>query len=232
MRRESVRMNEDEVSASIGIGAMIVFIALILVAAVASAVIIQTGEKLQQNAQQTGDDTREEIGGKVSIITVWVGDQTDCDGDDDGTGGAGAGPDFLDKCITLVFELAAGSEPVDETNVIWTIICENAAQDGMNTIYGDFDTAAAVTESAGSDTLNVDGTAKLDNLGADDDTLNPGEVYMIDLKTETDDDDAPVSTECAPVIGEEHTMIISVEGGGTTYETLTYNSVTEGDSIV
>ena len=226
MRRESVRMNEDEVSASIGIGAMIVFIALILVAAVASAVIIQTGEKLQQNAQQTGDDTREEIGGKVSIITVWVGDQTDCDGDDDGTGGAGAGADFLDKCITLVFELAAGSEPVDESNVIWTIICENNAQDGMNTIYGDFNTANDNTESAGSDTLNVDGSAKGDT------TLSPGEVYMIDLKTETDDDDAPVSTECAPVIGEEHTMIISVEGGGTTYETLTYNSVTEGDSIV
>ena len=81
MRRESIRMNENEVSGSIGIGAMIVFIALILVAAVASAVIIQTGEKLQQNAQQTGDDTREEIGGKVSIITVWVGDQSDCDAD-------------------------------------------------------------------------------------------------------------------------------------------------------
>jgi len=62
--------------------------------------------------------------------------------------------------------------------------------------------------------------------------LSPGEVYMIDLKTETDQGDTPESAECAPVIGEEHTLIISVEGGGTTYETLTYNSVTEGDSVV
>ena len=70
-------MNEETNDwGSIGIGAMIVFIALILVAAVASAVIIQTGEKLQQNAQQSGSDTQQEISGKISIITVWVGDQT------------------------------------------------------------------------------------------------------------------------------------------------------------
>jgi len=218
MRRESIRMNENEVSGSIGIGAMIVFIALILVAAVASAVIIQTGEKLQQNAQQTGDDTREEIGGKVSIITVWVGDQSDCDGD--------VAAQDNDKCITLVFELAAGSEPVDETNVIWTIICTDNAGTGMTTIYGDFATVDDDIESAGSDTRDVDGSAKADT------TLSPGEVYMIDLKTETDGGDTPANAECAPVIGEEHTLIISVEGGGTTYETLTYNSVTEGDSVV
>ena len=39
-------------SGSIGIGAMIVFIALILVAAVASTIIIKTAEELQQNAEQ------------------------------------------------------------------------------------------------------------------------------------------------------------------------------------
>ncbi|GIQ99408.1 MAG: hypothetical protein CM15mP6_4250 [Methanobacteriota archaeon] len=38
---------------SIGIGAMIVFIALILVAAVASTIIIKTAEELQQNAGNT-----------------------------------------------------------------------------------------------------------------------------------------------------------------------------------
>jgi len=55
--------NSSDTVAAIGIGAMIVFIALILVAAVASAVIIQTGEKLQQNAQQSGSDTQREISG-------------------------------------------------------------------------------------------------------------------------------------------------------------------------
>ena len=41
---------------SIGIGAMIVFIALILVAAVASTIIITTAEELQQRAEKTADD--------------------------------------------------------------------------------------------------------------------------------------------------------------------------------
>ena len=230
MRRDNIRTNEQESSGSIGIGAMIVFIALILVAAVASAVIIQTGEKLQQNAQQTGDDTREEIGGKISIITMWIADQVDCDGDDDGDD---IGADAADKCITLVFELAAGSEPVEESNVIWTIICADNAGTAMTTIWGDFATAAVGFESSGTDTVNVDASAKAAS------SLLPGEVYMIDLKVETDDTDGttaaaegPTSAECSPQIGEEHTLVISVEGGGTTYETMSYTSVTEGDSVV
>ena len=64
---------EDDKFAAIGIGAMIVFIALILVAAVAAAVIIQTAEKLQQNAQSTGDDTAESMNGKLMINQVYAG---------------------------------------------------------------------------------------------------------------------------------------------------------------
>ena len=47
---QTVERNREE--GSIGIGAMIVFIALILVAAVASTIIIKTAEELQQNAEQ------------------------------------------------------------------------------------------------------------------------------------------------------------------------------------
>ena len=74
MQKKNRNKESDDLGA-IGIGAMIVFIALILVAAVASAVIIQTGEKLQQNAQQAGSDTQQEISGKISIVTVWLGSQ-------------------------------------------------------------------------------------------------------------------------------------------------------------
>jgi len=208
MKKERTNERSEELG-SIGIGAMIVFIALILVAAVASAVIIQTGEKLQQNAQQTGTDTQQEIGGKISIITIWVGDQTDC------STFAGA-----DTCITMVFELAPGSDTIEEDQVTWTIICDDgAATPVIQTVFGtlDHDTVALL------DTMNADtNTAKADDL------LNPGNVYMINLQT----NDATGGDDCDATLNEQHTLIISVEGGGSTYETLSYTSEDQGDSVV
>jgi flagellin FlaB len=186
-------MNEESNDwGSIGIGAMIVFIALILVAAVASAVIIQTGEKLQQNAQQSGSDTQQEISGKISIITVWVGDQ--------GTAGA--------EEITMVFELAPGSEPIADTAVHWAVICD----DGAGT--------ASVVDGDLSAATELDGATAVA-------TFDPGETYMIDLVV-----GGGVGATCAPALNEEHSMVISANGGGSTYETLYYQSTTQGDQVV
>ena len=185
------RMNERDTVASIGIGAMIVFIALVLVAAVASAVIIQTGEKLQQNAQQTGSDTQQEIGGKISIIAVWVGDQT---------GGA--------EQITVVFETSAGSDVIPESTVLWNVVCDDGAATPV-ALYDEGDFGAA--------TLLDAATAPTDNL------FDQGAVYMIDLTV----------ANCMPAtVGVEVMFLIMVEGGGTTYETLMFTSITEGDAIV
>ena len=103
MRKEEFQVKEDNYAA-IGIGAMIVFISLILVAAVASAVIIQTAEKLQQNAQKTGDDTSSELRAKVNVLGGYLDDQ----GNDN---------------YVLLVKLAAGSEDISTDEIIIQMQC-------------------------------------------------------------------------------------------------------------
>lgn len=96
---------QTDKAAAIGIGAMIVFIALILVAAVAAAVIIQTAEALQQNAQQTGDDTADNMAGKIMINAAYV----DANG------------------YNLFVRLAPGSEPAPTNTISYQLMCGGAA---------------------------------------------------------------------------------------------------------
>ncbi|MAY13254.1 MAG: hypothetical protein CMB21_05575 [Euryarchaeota archaeon] len=189
-----IKNKDSEEMGAIGIGAMIVFIALILVAAVASAVIIQTGEKLQQNAQQTGSDTQNEISGKITIIAVTVGDQTNDN-----------------EMIDIVFESAPGSEPISDTNVHWTVVCDPAAGTVPGVQAGDF---AAATD--------IDLSAMANNI------ILPGQQYLVSVQV----GDGVAATTCEPALNAEHQLIVHVDGGGSTYETLSYNSITQGALVV
>jgi flagellin FlaB len=60
--------SKKEDAGAIGIGTLIVFIALILVAAIAAAVIIGTAEELEEQAEQVSDDTTQMIRGPVMIV--------------------------------------------------------------------------------------------------------------------------------------------------------------------
>lgn len=123
--------------AAIGIGAMIVFIALILVAAVAAAVIIQTAEKLQQNAQTAGDDTADNMAGKLFIDTAFV-DTAD------------AANDYM-----VFVKLAPGSEITNINQVTFQLFCENGAVEG--------DSDAGTGAGAEMAYLEMDGTALVGN---------------------------------------------------------------------
>jgi len=57
-------------AASIGIGALIIFIALVLIAGMAASVIIQTSSKLETQTLQTGRDTQKEVSTGLDICTI------------------------------------------------------------------------------------------------------------------------------------------------------------------
>ena len=151
-------MDRDNESGSIGIGAMIVFIALILVAAVASTIIIKTAEELQQNAENTSDDTRKQISGKVSVVDVFVKTAAD-------PLHAGSNTDVAS--MEVIGRISSGSIGVADGDIEYSISCQVAFTDGTTTTF-------AVVDSGTADLLGVGDTTDIN-----DEDMLPGGTYVI-----------------------------------------------------
>jgi archaellin len=217
---------------SIGIGAMIVFIALILVAAVASTIIIKTAEELQQNAENTSSDTRSQISGKVSIMDVFVATS----GDELGLNGAGHV-----KSMDIFMRISSGSIGVQDGDVDYFISCR--LQTGVNT---GAETAIdqVVIESATLDFVELDGTAiatgdDLDAGKSYKSTITLADADTSEVGTSADEIDSldianPLVPGCdaMAVSGSALQLRLVVIGGGETLSELQIDSVTLGTSIM
>ncbi|HIH00559.1 TPA: flagellin, partial [Thermoplasmata archaeon] len=70
--------NDEE--ADIGIGTLIIFIAIVLVSAIAASLMLYAAALLQQQAQKTVDDAVSEVSGGISVVNI-AGDRNP-DGED------------------------------------------------------------------------------------------------------------------------------------------------------
>ena len=232
---QTVERNQEE--GSIGIGAMIVFIALILVAAVASTIIIKTAEELQQNAESTSDDTRKEISGKISIINMIVNgsDGTDIDS------------------VIVTAKVASGSTDVLVNNIDFMVTCGDTASFGIVTAnlgtespWGQVIAGVAGTNVNGADGVAAnadDGEGTWSQPNAEtlagaaftaSEELTAGTVFKFDIDLDKDYLGTAAAGPCATLsgVGEVLQLKMIVDGGGTTISELSIDSVVSGKAVV
>jgi flagellin FlaB len=101
---------------SIGIGAMIVFIAMVLVAGIAASVLIQTSNRLEMQAMKTGQDTIEEVSTGIAVFDI------------EGK----RGTDLRD--IAIVVRPRAGSSEIDLNETV--ILISDGTTKALLTYYG------------------------------------------------------------------------------------------------
>ena len=213
----------DDESGSIGIGAMIVFIALILVAAVASTIIIKTAEELQQNAESTSDDTRKQISGKISILDVFIKTTAD-----PLTTAAKTDVATMD----VIARVASGSIGVADGDITYYISCK--------VTYTDDSATFAVIDSGTADAEELDGTAIATGV-----EIGAGSTFKFTVTlTATDAAASNVidagdfalglepGCDAEAGVGASLDMRIVVDGGGETLSTLEIDSLVLGTSIM
>lgn len=103
------KLRKKDEEGDMGIGTMILFIAMVLVAAVAAALLISTASELNQQAQETGRIAQQEVAsGFVVVDKFGVVDDT--------TTSSKTTPEIDD--FYLKMRLSAGSPVVDMDNVV------------------------------------------------------------------------------------------------------------------
>ena len=105
-------MNENK-RGNMGMGTLIIFIAMIIVAAIAASVLISTTTSLQNKALETGTATKDEVGTSLTVLQVFA---------EDGTTGE------LQN-VTVTTKLKAGSEPIRFGDLLISLGLDNASED-------------------------------------------------------------------------------------------------------
>ncbi len=143
--------------AEMGVGTLIIFIAMLLVAAVAAGVLLQTAGSLQQKALSTGEQSKGEISTNARVIEVSGVDGTD---------------QTLEN-LSMQMKLSPGSEPIKLDQVTLTEDTDNST----TTLVYSGGTTFNTTNSTGTFGVSylINGTNHIDG------NLQRGDVIQVDF---------------------------------------------------
>jgi flagellin FlaB len=134
------KLRKKDEEGDMGIGTMILFIAMVLVAAVAAALLISTSSELNQQAQETGRIAQQEVASGFVVVdkfgVVPSGDTTSPSIDD----------------FYLKMRLSAGSPVVDMDNVVIEIQSDSFEKSLIYAADGTADATAYSVEDADGNT--------------------------------------------------------------------------------
>jgi len=221
--------NNDEDRGQVGIGTLIVFIAMVLVAAIAAGVLINTAGFLQSSAEESGEQSSAQVTNRLQVVNAVGSDITD-----PGTGSEVA-------TVELTVKKAPGADNVDLTTTTaqWVssdgtfdIVSKQALNEGGGT-SGD---AAFLTNTFQDDDNSISNSNVL-NDPADRATMK----FQTDAASAAGTADSDFDTSggnngdlvsAALTEGSTATIKLNTQAGGETTATLVVPESLSGKSAV
>ena len=162
MKANNKTFMRKDTRAQVGIGTLIIFIAMVLVAAVAAAVLIQTSGVLQQKAQSTGSETVQEVASNLEVTQI--------------VGAVNAGKDNF-TTINITMKVMAGADAIDISQFVLALQDKTARTDGIT--YNISTSTAVATEFRVFELRDDDDS--LTATGNSDTVINSGDLVYISI---------------------------------------------------
>jgi len=159
--------NPDE-RGQVGIGTLIVFIAMVLVAAIAAGVLINTAGLLQSQAESTGEESTDQVANNLQIQSVTgLGDDTN-------------EPNDLEE-VEVTLSLAPGSDAINLDDI--TVTATGSGIDEVERKDGDdIDGISGERLSERGDTETFDAVVA-DDLDLGSEAFAEGESVQLEITT-------------------------------------------------
>jgi len=204
------KVRNDDDRGQVGIGTLIVFIAMVLVAAIAAGVLINTAGFLQSSAEETGQQSSDQVTNRLDAVNT-VGTNID------------SSANTVDQ-VEITVKRAPGAGNIDLGQVIMQVVHSSGSYDLTQATTADSDefSISTVQENEGDTSIS---DSQVLNDPADRATIT---IDIDDVFAETDG----ASGGNGLNEGDTATLWLNTQSGGTTELRLVVPETLSSDSAV